>query len=192
MTRVRLAGDVRPGRNDPWRAYSGKLHCTTLLPADARLEYIGGEGREFWVDGRNQPAEIRELDRVIEPGDGRLEVTPGAPRTTDVFLHALFPGAAEDARQPPPSEVLEVEGALAAAITGDHVLVVARQGSAEAIRYRVPEARQRLHVIAGLPADREVALATGASTSKLRTSKAGLIVHSSGAGGELRWQVMER
>ena len=82
-----------------------RLFCRTLLPMDAVLEKIGGEGKEFWSDGQNWPVE----DFWLRPGAKdwwencgkghtsppaamgrwRVEVKPGAARTNDVFLHIL-------------------------------------------------------------------------------------------------------
>jgi hypothetical protein len=69
----------------------GRLSCVTLLPADARLELIGGAGHEAWVDGANHSWAVGDRPRPgIEPGAWRLEVSPGAPRKRDDFLHVLF------------------------------------------------------------------------------------------------------
>ncbi|MBI3946329.1 MAG: hypothetical protein HY321_10450 [Armatimonadetes bacterium] len=89
----------------------GRLFCRTLYPLDAVLEKIGGPGREFWADGRNWPVEewgeggsrdwwehtqrymTRYADGRTDPreamGRWRVEVTPGAARTEDCFLHLI-------------------------------------------------------------------------------------------------------
>jgi len=66
----------------------GKLFCRTLLPRDARIQLVGGPGKDFWVDGKNYPPpRPKPSDEV---GAWRVEVYPGAPRTEDYFLHFLF------------------------------------------------------------------------------------------------------
>lgn len=77
----------------------GRLFCETILPADARLEKIGGPGREFWSNGRNWEPDAaflasaasgaKETGRGPYMGAWRLEVAPGAPRASDRFLHVL-------------------------------------------------------------------------------------------------------
>lgn len=77
----------------------GRLFCETLLPADAELKKVGGKGREFWANDRNWELSakfLRKTERwVKEAGCGpyfgawRLEVSPGAPRKSDRFLHVL-------------------------------------------------------------------------------------------------------
>jgi len=69
----------------------GKLTCLTLLPESARIELIGGEGKEAWVDGKNYPFESRRNTRPLkEFGMWRLEVSPVTKQTVDYFLHVLF------------------------------------------------------------------------------------------------------
>ncbi len=71
--------------------HGGRLSCLTLLPEDARLTLVGGPGKEAWVDGANHPWAPSLRPRPgLEPGSWRLEVSPGAPRATDYFLHVLF------------------------------------------------------------------------------------------------------
>lgn len=77
----------------------GRLSCLTLLPAQARMERIGGPGREAWVNGTNYPFETsRELGPEFTTGKWRLEVSPAEPQTRDTFLHVLF---VDDAGAPP-------------------------------------------------------------------------------------------
>ena len=77
----------------------GRLFCETVLPADARLEKIGGPGKEFWSNGKNWEPDAaflasaargaKRTGRGPYMGAWRLEVAPGAPRANDRFLHVL-------------------------------------------------------------------------------------------------------
>ena len=77
----------------------GRLFCETVLPADARLEKIGGPGKEFWTNGKNWEPDAAFLASAARGakrtgrgpyfGAWRLEVAPGAPRANDRFLHVL-------------------------------------------------------------------------------------------------------
>jgi len=83
----------------------GRLFCKTLFPLDATLEKIGGEGKQFWSDGRNWALPVLSPDdwnysRTSRPqdtnellGQWRVEVTPGTPATDDIFLHLIQVGA---------------------------------------------------------------------------------------------------
>src|SRR5262249_55891607 len=69
--------------------WSGKLRHTALLPEpdNARLEKLGGPGREFWVDGGNYPNETTPPDP--EKATWRLELTPRRPAVADLFLNVI-------------------------------------------------------------------------------------------------------
>ncbi len=73
----------------------GRLICRTLLPKDAVLSKVGGPGKEFWACGRNWetlPGIMREWGKKGLMGNWRVEVSPGAPRAADVFLHLIQVG----------------------------------------------------------------------------------------------------
>ena len=90
---------VADGRGFRADSRGGRLFCETLLPEDAKLEKIGGSGREFWSGGRNWPleesweqarrAECARIGRGPYWGEWRMEVVPGAARKEDRFLHVL-------------------------------------------------------------------------------------------------------
>ena len=75
----------------------GRIFCRTLLPEDAAVQKVGGPGRQFLTDGIDWPIEEKYYneDGTLKHelmGWGRVEVTPGAPRTEDVFLHLIQVG----------------------------------------------------------------------------------------------------
>ncbi|MCC5834202.1 MAG: heparinase II/III family protein [Opitutales bacterium] len=85
--------------------WEGRIFSRTLLPDDADLTKIGGEGKQFWSDGRNWPMPVLEpgewgyetRDRIPPDdhdllGQWRIEVTPGDAREADLFLHLIQVG----------------------------------------------------------------------------------------------------
>ena len=72
----------------------GRMLLRTLLPADAVLTPVGGPGKEYYAAGKNWSI----VDRGLKPenlammGQWRVEVTPGAARAEDVFLHVIQVG----------------------------------------------------------------------------------------------------
>ena len=83
----------------------GKSICRTLFPKNARLEKIGGPGKQFWSDGRNWPLPVLTPDdygyasRANNPtddwplvGQWRVEVHPGKPERYDYFMHIIQVG----------------------------------------------------------------------------------------------------
>jgi len=83
-------------------AGKGRLFCRTLLPEKARLETIGGPGKEFWASGRNWDLEVNFKRRQAEIakgrgygpywGEWRLEVSPSEPVEEATFLNVLNVG----------------------------------------------------------------------------------------------------
>jgi len=77
----------------------GRLFCRTLYPTDAVLTSIGGPGKEFWANAINwelhDAVEQRDREQRQTTGEGmllgawRVEVSPGEPRTEDLFLHLI-------------------------------------------------------------------------------------------------------
>jgi len=91
---------------------SGRLFCRTLLPKDATLGKIGGPGKQFWSDGRNWPlpAAWRAPDTTALLGQWRVEVAPGAPRESDLFLHLIQVGDRDSLKTMVSSELLQEPG----------------------------------------------------------------------------------
>ena len=83
----------------------GKSICRTLLPKGAVIERIGGEGKQFWSDGKNWPIpeykpedpmykRSKNVPRNNHPlvGQWRVEVSPKKAATNDHFLHIIQVG----------------------------------------------------------------------------------------------------
>ena len=83
----------------------GKSICRTILPKKAVLEFVGGEGKQFWSDGKNWPIpeykkddpmfkRFRNTPRNNHPlvGQWRVEVSPKKAATNDHFLHIIQVG----------------------------------------------------------------------------------------------------
>jgi hypothetical protein len=72
----------------------GRMFCRTLLPEDAVLTPVGGPGKEFWAAGKDWDIVTKGLkpEDLALMGQWRVEVSPGAARKTDIFLHAIQVG----------------------------------------------------------------------------------------------------
>jgi hypothetical protein len=72
----------------------GRMFFRTLLPNDAVLTPVGGPGKDFWAAGQNWDIVSDGLKpkNLAMMGQWRVEVTPGAPRKRDVFLHVIQVG----------------------------------------------------------------------------------------------------
>lgn len=70
-------------------AWGGRLDASVLWPArgDARLEAVGGAGREFLVNGAQQPGESKkQAGPQYENFGWRMELSPRGARQDDRFL----------------------------------------------------------------------------------------------------------
>ena len=80
----------------------GCLFCKTIFPEKAKLDKIGGEGKQFWSDGRNWPLPVKtsadwNQSRLLPDtnelfGQWRMEITPTEQTTDDCFLHFIQVG----------------------------------------------------------------------------------------------------
>ena len=87
------------------QSQEGKSICRTLFPTDAKVEKIGGPGKQFWSDGRNwplpelTPEDYGYANRGAVPegswplvGQWRVEVKPAIESKTDYFMHIIQVG----------------------------------------------------------------------------------------------------
>lgn len=83
----------------------GKSICRTLLPTKAVVELVGGDGKQFWSDGKNWPIpEYRPEQPMYKRskntpnnkyplvGQWRVEVSPKKVAATNHFLHIIQVG----------------------------------------------------------------------------------------------------
>ena len=70
-----------------------QTRVTALLPANARLEVIGGPGKEYWVDGQNWPTapedDADKKNKGFLYGDWRVETSPSNDKAETTFLHVI-------------------------------------------------------------------------------------------------------
>ena len=78
---------------------NGKLVNTVLLPKNADINVIGGDGKRFFVNGKNLADEWRDPDTALiarqEIGWGRIEVSPKDDNVSDTFFNVMYVGDAD-------------------------------------------------------------------------------------------------
>ena len=154
-------GPNRGTRNVPMPAgaeYGGRLTVDCLLPINATVNTVGGPGREFWVDGRNYPPEIKpRKGRAFDPGAWQVEVTPppdaphsNAPGRDDAgnnagsaretrFLHVLTVSDIEaDVSARPPVDRIAGDGVIGVRVGDRLVLFPDGPGPLSAAGFAVP------------------------------------------------------
>lgn len=134
--------------------YNGRLVNETLLPADSNrsLTKIGGEGREFMVNGTNWTA-IPPND-TVEAGKWRIELSPVTEAQHDRFLNVLQVGENDDSITPLKSELIENDDFVGVKIKDRVVLLNATGGATnETVEIDLAKSDEALkYVVCGLAA----------------------------------------
>jgi heparin/heparan-sulfate lyase len=94
-----------PVNRDGWLVANereGLLYVRTILPGNARIEKIGGEGKEFWVFGSNYPPGMTHYSpREGEQwGSWRIQTSASQPAQNVEFLHILYAAHKTDNNPP--------------------------------------------------------------------------------------------
>ncbi len=161
-------------------AGAAAVHLFTLLPDPARIESVGGPGREFWVDGANFPPSDTTAQ---EAGEWRIEVSPEAPSSQDYFLTVIYPADSGEAAPAAPQRVLsgEAEGA----VMGDRVVVFALADEPPlGLSYSVPctAARHDHRVFGLLPSALYSVEVNGEASGESATTAAGSVLFTADCG----------
>jgi len=87
----RTATIIRDGKSYHGGEYGGQLVVESLLPEQARIDKVGGPGKECWneVTGENYQPLTNKRAHYSEIGAWRIEVIPTKPVKADRFLHVL-------------------------------------------------------------------------------------------------------
>ncbi len=101
---------------------NGRLINQTLYPKKENLvlETIGGEGKEYWVNGTNfdynkDGSKVHPVEHK-DYGEWRLEVSPKERVAEDCFLNVLHATEADDSIKPLEAELIEAGNFLGAKI----------------------------------------------------------------------------
>ena len=144
---------VRDGKAHYGGEYGGKLVCNVLEPTAARVDIVGGEGKECWneVTGENYPSwkqySSGRLRANLELGAWRTETIPTKPQKADTFFHVM--NLMDKDATPPEVRALQVDGFAAAATAGTIVLIARGAQPAASAKLSVAEGDTRAF-IAGL------------------------------------------
>jgi hypothetical protein len=104
--------------------YDGVMFVRTLLPAEAEIVKVGGDGKECWLDGVNhdgatgsetgagaKKVAFRPYTGEGETGRWRLEVSPREAAENDLFLHVIQMGLKSKSPKPTAARLAPADGA---------------------------------------------------------------------------------
>ncbi len=130
----------------------GRLFAKLLLPSSRTVKKVGGSGYEFYADtGINYPAWVcNPPDQVVCDGLGkwRLEVSPTAATSSDLFLNVIYVDDSGASSMPATQLLASADGTPAAAIAG--TAVVFGKSSAPQSAGAYSGSGISTHIIAGL------------------------------------------
>ncbi len=103
-----------PKKDGDWLAASerdGKIYLRNLLPRKANVEKIGGEGKEFWIFGKNHPPAMTHYAQKEgeQWGSWRIQTSDTGKSETTKFLNVLYAATAGD-DSPPSVKSLDSAG----------------------------------------------------------------------------------
>lgn len=188
-------------------SYNGMLTNQTLLPADANIVAIGGEGKEFWVEaGYGATGKvITETGNVeltyanvsdssaAEYGWGRIEIstTTTQENQTDYFLNVMYVNDADSTLTMEQAELIygkagAADNAMIGAKIFDRVVLfhAEKARTSEKITFTVPGDETRLNVnVAGLTAGTWTVKVGGSEVAEVVASEEGGIVYFTAPAG---------
>jgi len=162
---------------------NGKLVDDVLLPeiTNQSIEKIGGEGKEYWVDGKNWGTVTQE-----DAGRWRTELSPKAASTSDNFLNVIQVMDAHPAPTPlMVTKALATKGNYVAVSIGNRIvaqqLTLDRNGSD--IQFSIGETNKEYEVlVTDLQAGNWKILSPSGDTSETVSATAGTVYFKSKGG----------
>ena len=131
--------------------YGGQLVVETLLPSKARIEKVGGPGKECWNEAMQTNYGV-DLSGPRAKGDElgawRIEVMPAQPATDDRFLNVLT--AMDAGTSAPKIEGLESDALVGACVARHVVLFNATDERRDQVSFALPDADSYAILICGL------------------------------------------
>jgi hypothetical protein len=119
--------------------YGGQLVVETLLPANARIDKVGGPGKSCWNEATQRdytPDMSSSRSRGDELGAWRIEIIPSKPAEDDRFLNVLT--MMDVGNLAPKVERLESETLVGAHVAGHAVLFHKADGVLDQAAFELP------------------------------------------------------
>ncbi|MGQ9661586.1 MAG: heparinase II/III domain-containing protein [Kiritimatiellia bacterium] len=170
----------------------GRVFIRILLPDSRVVTRIGGDGYQFWSNGKNwEPGyevwKPNKHGRGQDAGSWRVEVSPATPANFDTFLHVLHICTQTTVTSPAVTLIKAEEEKMQGAISAGWVVMFGRAGEVTGeIKYTVPEGRAEhlitdlrrgaRYLISGTAGTSCETVASAEGTLRFRTTRAGTVV----------------
>ena len=181
-----VAGNVTTIKRDT-NGYNGKLVNQTLYPTDAKIEKIGGAGKQWMINGTNYVPNEKTSANANEDlnyGWGRVEVSPGKEAKEDYFLNAMYVSDADSEAALKQAELIETDEVLGARLS-DRAAVFAKNKERinGSVAFTIPGSGEVKAAVAGLAAGAWTVSVNGAEIgAQIATQDGGIIYFTAPAG----------
>ena len=162
---------------------TGMLTNQTLYPKDAKIEPVGGVGKQWWINGTNFLPQGTKADDLSQ-GWGRVEISPVTPSQEDYFLNIMY--VSDQSTPFTPAELIETPQLLGARLL-DRVILFARGGAplTTAATVTIPGSGNIKVVLAGIREGAWKVSATGVSVGNFTATKEGGMIYFTVPAGEI-------
>ncbi len=110
--------------------YGGRMVNETLLPKDAKITKIGGEGKQFMIGDINYELQTdHKTNQPVEDGWGRVEVSPASANKTDYFLNVMTVSDAGTQAADIESKLIEGDNYAGAIFNNSYAAVFAKDSA---------------------------------------------------------------
>lgn len=166
--------------------YNGKLTNQTLLPKDAKFEIIGGEGKEYMVEGKNHPLKSpANRSATIEDGWGRIEISTTG-NNTDYMLNVMYVSDADESNSLQKAELIETDTFAGAKILGKVCMFNKNKERTDSnVEFTIPGSDEVKVSVAGLKEGTWEITANGNSIGNEISSKDGGIIYFGAPSGKI-------
>lgn len=110
------------------KGFNGKLVNKTMYPKEFNIETIGGEGREYEVEGVNYPAPENSGDYYYQ-GKWRIELSPKNESQEDIFLNSMYVTDADGNLPELKQECIEGDKVVGVSVK-DRIVTFSKDGNA--------------------------------------------------------------
>ncbi len=167
--------------------YDGQLTSYVLAPSDYKIEPIGGEGKQWYVNGVNYvplASYVPALhDNPFAYGWGRIEIYPEEKRIDDYFLNAMYLSDTTETAQVKEAIKIETDDVLGGVLLSKAAIFAkGSQRASKDLSFTLPSDKEYSIAVANVMQGEWTVTVNGNETFKCVSTKDGGIIYFKGKG----------
>jgi len=176
--------------------YDGQLTNYTLAPADFKIEPIGGEDKQWFVNGRNYvplASYVPALhDNPFAYGWGRIEIYPEEKRIDDYFLNAMYVSDTTESSEVKKAEKIENENVLGGVLLSKAAIFAkGSERTSNDLSFTLPNDKEYSVAVANVKEGEWTVFQNGTETGKYVSTRDGGIIYFKG-NGEIKLSLTDK